>query len=201
MCQETVFSLPYFGNIEFFATFLHAKQPIIDLGEHYVKQSYRTRTYILGANRILPLSVPIAKMRGTKQSMDSVTISYETDWQRIHLLAIKSAYGSSPFFEYYFDEIAEILQTKHLFLKDLSLALFEHLLQLLQIDKPFKVSTQYYQGNGTDLRNVIQPKNKHPFLHQEYTQVFSEKHGFAQNLSIIDLLFNEGPNAENVLIQ
>lgn len=199
MPSTAIFSLPYCGNIEFFTAFLQSPHPTIDLGENYSKQSFRTRTYILGANGIQQLSVPVVKKSGIKQTMAEIAISYDSDWQRIHLTAIKSAYGSSPFFEYYYDDIADIIATKHHLLKDLSIALLDAILDILQIDKAYRLTSTYYQGEGKDYRNTIQPKNNNTFQHPSYTQVFSEKHNFLPNLSILDLLFNEGPNAEAIL--
>lgn len=199
MATDAVFSLPYLGNIEFYTTLLSYQNPVIDLGEHFVKQSFRNRTYIHGANGVLPLSVPVVKVSGHKQLMSDIKISYDTDWQRVHLEAIKSAYGSSPFFEYYYEEIAQIISEKHVCLKDLSLALHNEILDQLQADVDVSISTEYYEGEATDFRSYLQPKHKHDFSHEPYTQVFSEKHPFVENLSILDLLFNEGPNADSFL--
>lgn len=199
MAIDAIFSLPYLGNIEFYKTFLSYSSPQFDLGEHYIKQSFRNRTYIFGANGVLPLSVPVVKLSGQKQTMADVCISYDIDWQRIQLEAIKSAYGSAPFFEYYFDEISSIIASGHQYLHELSLALHEEILALLQIEKNTVIRKEYYQGTEDDFRQYLQPKHKHDFAMESYTQVFSEKHAFVPNLSIIDLLFNEGPNAESYI--
>ncbi len=198
--MKPVFSLPYLGNIEFYRTYLTVGSPLIDLGEHYIKQSYRNRAMILGANGTMPLIVPVLLKSGLKHAMSNTTISYETDWQRMHIEAIRSAYGSAPFFEYYFDEIAQIIRQNHPLLSDLSLAMHRQILELLDLDEPGTISLTYCDEADPDYRTALQPKNVHPFQCPRYTQVFSEKFPFADNLSIIDLLFCEGPLAAEILL-
>lgn len=197
--MNPVFSLPYLGNIEFYRTYTAAQSPIIDLGEHYIKQSYRNRAYILGANGTLPLIVPIVQRSGCKQAMSGVHISYESEWQHLHIEAIRSAYGSAPFFEYYFDDISAVIRRKHTLLADLSLALHTVLLEMLDIDHVPAVSNEYCQDADPDYRSFLQPKDRHEFDCPHYTQVFSAKFPFAPNMSAIDLLFCEGPSAADVL--
>lgn len=197
--MKPVFSLPYLGNIEFYSTYAALQNPVIDLGEHYIKQTFRNRTYILGANGPLPLIVPIVQRSVHKQAMSNVQISYETEWQRMHIEAIRSAYGSAPFFEYYFDEIAAVIRFKHTLLSDLSMTLHSVLLEMLEINIIPAISKEYCEYATPDYRGIFHPKNMHVFNCQHYRQVFSEKFPFIPNLSVIDLLFCEGPSASDLL--
>lgn len=197
--MNPVFSLPYLGNIEFYSTYAAQNSPLIDIGEHYIKQSFRNRTYILGANGVLPLVVPVSQISGHKQAMSRIPISYETDWQRIHTEAIRSAYGSAPFFEHYFDDIEAVIRCKHVLLADLSMGLHRVILEMLDMSIPLHICNEYCQNADPDYRNFLQPKDKHSFDCQIYTQVFSNKYPFAPNMSVIDLLFCEGPSAAEFL--
>lgn len=196
----TVFFLPYLGNIQYYQLYADADAPIIDIGEHYIKQSYRNRALILGANGILPLSVPVSQRGKHHQLMSEVRISYETDWQRMHIEAIRSAYGSSAFFEHYFDDIAAIIRQRYDLLSELSMALHHQIMQSLGIDDTGTIATEYCEAPQKDYRNNLHPKNSLPFESAEYTQVFFGKFGFCPNLSIIDLIFCEGPASTDILL-
>ena len=133
-------------------------------------------------------------------------IDYSKNWRKLHWKGIESAYMHSPFFEFYMDEIGAILEKKHEFLLDLSLESVEFGMQALELEGNYSLSDEFIEqvpGGCDDFRELIQPKlhpEGDPASHSEpYPQVFGDRHGFKKNLSILDLLFNEGPNARSVL--
>jgi len=178
---------------------------LIEQYDHYTKQTYRNRCKILGANGIINLVVPVVKQHEQKALMKDIKIDYDTDWQRIHWQSIVSSYASAPFFEFMEDSYHPVYQKKYNFLLDLNLDLLHIALDLLQMHRSI-VKTEKFNRSlpGSDLAVAIHPKKQ--FIHEswefhpaEYHQVFIERHGFCQDLSIMDLLFNEGPNAAAVL--
>ncbi len=196
---KSVFSSCYLPPIVFFKHWIVADECVIDVNEHFVKQTFRNRCTILGADGKLDLVVPIHK-RNSKQLMKEVKISYDENWKKIHWKSIESAYRSSPYFEFYEDEFYSFYHdNEHQLLIDFNLDLMKLILKLLKTTRVFNLSASYIEQavDVVDFRTKISPKNKN--LNQlnqpEYIQVFSDKLGFQKNLSIIDLLFNEGPNA------
>lgn len=196
---KSVFSSCYLPSIVFFKHWIVADECVIDVNEHFVKQTFRNRCTILGADGKLDLVVPIHK-RNSKQLMKEVKISCDENWKKIHWKSIESAYRSSPYFEFYEDEFYSFYHDKdHELLIDFNLDLMKLMLKLLKTTSEFNLSVSYIEQevDVVDFRTEISPKNKSlSRLNQpEYIQVFSDKLGFQKNLSIIDLLFNEGPNA------
>lgn len=141
-----------------------------------------------------------------KTYVKDIRIDYSKNWQKLHWKGIESAYMHSPFFEFYLDEIRLLLERKHSFLLELNLQILDFLLDSLEISRDYSLSEDFFETvpeNLQDYREVIHPK-KDPgtdmnFRAEPYPQVFSDKHGFQENLSIMDLLFNEGPNARMIL--
>ena len=134
-------------------------------------------------------------------------ISYDENWQRTHWQTIVSAYNSSPYFEYYQDELYPFFESKTKYLLDYNLQIHEQLCDFFEIENKIRLTEDFEKvpENTFNLRDGISPKLKHnpdiAFQPQTYTQVFSDKYGFLPNLSILDLLFNEGPNAYTILLQ
>ena len=195
----------YLGPIQHYAKLMQFNHCIVEVYDHYGKQSYRNRCNIYGANGLLPLSVPIKKDRPKVYTKD-ILIDYDTNWRKMHWKGIESAYQSSPFFEFYRDDFLPFYEKKYLFLIDFNMDLEAMILDFLEIDCQVEFSDHFIQpGKSTfDYRDVFHPKKKRRgedahFKPVEYPQVFDEKHGFIPNLSIIDLLFNEGPNASLIL--
>ncbi len=159
----------------------------------------------MGGNGPIQLVVPVVKGRGRKVLIKDLEISYDTDWQRNHWRTMFSAYSSSPFFEYYKDDIQPFFDSKHKFLFDFNHKIHETICELIEIENNALMTIDFEKvPDGTiNLREVISPKISSKidleFQPKEYTQVFSEKLGFVANLSILDLLFNEGPNCYSVL--
>jgi hypothetical protein len=178
---------------------------MIEQFDHYSKQTYRNRCRILGANGIINLVIPVVKHHGHKTLMKDVKVDYDTDWQRIHWQSIISSYASAPFFEFMEDSYYPVYHRKHTFLLDLNMDLLHIALELLQLNRTTVKTAQFTRPEpGADLAVAIHPKKQ--FVHDElefhpaaYHQVFIDRHGFCPDLSILDLLFNEGPNAVSVL--
>ena len=200
-------STAYFAPVRYFSKLISYPEVYIEQHENFVKQTYRNRTVILGANGPIPLIVPVEKGRDRKVTIKDLRIAYDEEWQRNHWRTIFSAYNSSPFFEYYADEIETFFRKKPVFLFDFNQQITETILELIEAEVTIKLTDDFEQipENYLNFREQISPKlhliNPDPhFEAQPYTQVFSEKFGFVPDLSILDLLFNEGPSAHASLL-
>ena len=209
MTQHTaiLLSTAYFAPIMYFSKLAVYPEIYIEQHENFVKQTYRNRTIILGANGPIPLIVPVEKGRGQKISIKNLQIAYDEEWQRNQWRTIFSAYNSSPFFEYYADDIETFFRKKYKFLFDFNQQITKTILEILEISVDLNLTEDFEKvpENCLNFREQISPKthlvdpDPH-FAAQPYTQVFSEKFGFVPDLSILDLLFNEGPSAHAVLL-
>jgi len=175
---------------------------IIEKFEHFPKQTYRNRAVIYSPNGKLDLIIPVVKGSKVHTVIKDVRISYESNWQRLHWLSLQTSYRRSAYFEFYEDSFAPFYSKKYDFLFDFNLELLQQLLQLLKIKKEVILTDSYKKeyADAADLRASIHPKKtfEKPGA-KTYFQVFEPKHGFFPNLSIIDLLFNQGPNSLNYL--
>lgn len=191
-------SSAYLAPVEYYML-LHGDRPVVlEQHDHYIKQTYRNRCRIASANGVQTLSIPIVKPDTPKALTRDIRIADHDNWQHLHWMAIVSAYNSTPFFEYYADDFAPFYEKKWEFLFDFNEALRETVCRLLDIQPRITLSSQYEKDlpAGADFRDSIHPKK--PFdasLFKPYYQVFEAKLGFQPNLSIIDLLFNMGPEA------
>lgn len=195
-------STAYLPPVEYFA-FLLADDCTIEREERYQKQSYRNRAVVMNGNGTLNLIIPTVH-DGRMGIVKEVRIDYATPWQRAHWRSIESAYNNTPFYLYYKDALKPFFEQKFEFLFDFNFKLTQTLLKLLQKEKEIAVTTTFEPYTQDDLRLLIHPKNAkkedYPFrLQQPYYQVFEDKFGFTSNLSVIDLLFNEGPQAAHYL--
>ncbi|SHI98598.1 WbqC-like protein family protein [Mesonia phycicola] len=204
--MKTVLLHPaYFGTIFQFCHIAQAEEILFENEDNYQKQTYRTRQYIYGANGSLLLNIPIKHTgnKEKKQKYKDVKIEQQFNWQTIHWRSLEAAYRTSPFFEFYEDELIQLYQKEYNFLLDFNYACFQATVDCLQIDIPHQKTTEYFTEDLpkeiTDQRKLINAKGLKKPLLENYTQVFEEKHGFLPNLSILDLLFNEGPNSLNYL--
>lgn len=211
--RKIILSSSYFAPIQSYSKYILYKDVIIDGSEKYLKQSYRNRCSILAANGPLDLAVPVVGLKSHRLAIKDIAISYDTDWQRQHLKSIISAYGKSPYFEYYIDDFRPIFEKREKFLLDLNVAIDSLILEILDVDL---ISTtvkdrgdiKAIEDSSTvdDFRGAISPKMKYRvednlFTPMEYKQVFHEKMEFYPNLSSLDLIFNEGPNSLTILNQ
>lgn len=194
----SVFPIAYFGNIEYYRQFLRAGSPVIETREHFIKQTIRTRCEILTANGMQQLSIPVTKHRGSKTPMNEVEISDQTDWQKIHWKAIESAYSSAPFFDHYGMEIEELIYQKEKNLLQFNLNIMHRIDKWLDLNGTYICSDTYISDNiETDHR--LDDFSQHGTI-RKYCQVFEPTGSFVPNLSILDVLFCEGPLARNWLI-
>lgn len=198
-------STAYFAPVHFYTRFIHHPKVYIEQFEHFNKQTYRNRCVISGGNGLISLVVPVVKGRGPKTVIKDLQLSYDMNWQRNQWQTIVSAYNSSPYFEYYQDELYPFFEKEYKFLLDFNLQIHETICDFMEIENTLELTNDFEQvlEGCINFRETISPKNKNDidtaFQPVEYTQVFTEKFGFLPNLSILDLLFNEGPNAFTIL--
>lgn len=187
----------YFPNIAHFAAMVTSKSVCLEVWDNYQKQSYRNRTEIYGANGKLALTVPVKYSQKNRQLYRDVKIANEDNWQSLHFKSLQSAYSMSPFFEFYIDDLIPLFENKYDYILDLNLKCFEIITDSLQLELSVAKSVVFEKDpiNKNDFRPLVK-RNYEANNLEHYTQVFTEKHGFIPNLSILDLLFNEGPNAE-----
>ena len=206
--MNILLSTAYFAPISYYSNLLSEDYAvIIEKHENYSKQSYRNRCTIYSANGALDLVVPVAKADKPKIPITEVEISYDMPWQKLHFKAIESAYRRSPFYDYYIDDLAVFFNCRHRYLYEFNIQILRTVCNMAKI--PFHVrESQEYLKSGEefiDMRNSIHPKSSRQssgirFEPPYYMQVFSEKWGFKPDLSILDLLFNTGPEAKRLLL-
>ncbi|MDR0510595.1 MAG: WbqC family protein [Rikenellaceae bacterium] len=200
----TILPLTYLGNIQWFTKLLF-EECVIDLGEHYVRQSYRNRCEILASGGVVPLSAQVVKPDNwNRQTMAEVRLDYSKRWQHRHWNSIVAAYRSSPWFDHYAPLLEPFYRRRFELLSEFNMELLHLMLKLLNASPGLRFSREYIPPAEGDLRAVLSPKARRAkpdprFAPAEYWQVFSDRHPFAPNLSIIDLLFCEGPRAMEIL--
>ena len=191
-----IFSTAYFPCISYMAYFLKDEAPVIEVFETYHKQTYRNRCRVMTANGVQSLSVPVIKMNGNHTMTKDVVVSYKEPWQQIHRRCLESAYKAAPYFDHYYDYLKPLFKTRFEKLIDLNDAALKAVLKMLKIQKEIVHTTDYILQTDNDLREVFNPKTiPNPALFPKYYQVFSAKFPFAPDLSVLDLIFNEGPNS------
>ncbi len=194
-------STAYLPPIGYFQKIISSDTFFIEKHEHFVKQTYRNRCHIYGANGIQQLSIPLINAH-EKTLISEKKIAYTQSWQKLHWRSIESAYRNSPYFLYYEDELKVFYQQEFEFLLEYNTEILKTLLKLLKIKTEIYFTDSFEKEAENDFRNSISPKTQIEESHfKKYSQVFTEKHGFKSNLSILDLLFNQGPNSLEYLIK
>ena len=194
-------STAYLPPVSFFSWLVQAEKIIFEKHEHYVKQTFRNRSLIYGANGIHPLIIPIHHDGNLRKPIWERKISYDSQWQKIHWRTLTSSYRNSPFFEYFEDEFRGFFETKTETLFEFNLLLINKIFSLMQIPftPTFTNSYELAGFDGEDLRNAFSPEKRKENL-PVYNQVFADRFGFIPDLSIVDLLFNKGMEAKNYLL-
>ncbi len=201
MYERVCLSTAYLPPSEYFASIADYDEVLIEREENYLKQTYRNRCYILSANGIQQLSVPVLLGSFHKTPVRDIRIDYSKRWQQVHLRALMSAYGSSPFFIYYYETIREIIVENHIYLLDLNTELLEVILKMIRLDKKVAYTNVFrpVEGNSNDLRYSISPKQTSKYSPGKYQQVFESGLPVSPKLSILDILFNAGPETKTYL--
>ena len=195
--MNVLLSTTYFGPVQWYQKLYRADGVLIECHESFQKQTYRNRCLIATTQGVQALTVPVE--RSGSNVIRDIRISDHGNWRHLHWNALVSAYGESPFFEYYQDDIRPYFERRWDFLFDFNEAIRQTLCELLDIQPQVHYTKSFLkEPTSLDFREAIQPK--HPafdpdFTPKRYYQVYESKHGFLPNLSILDLLFNMGPEA------
>lgn len=191
----------YFPSISHYIAMIAAESVTFEVEDTFQKQTNRNRMYIYSPNGMQMLNISV-KHDGTKCAFKDIKIDNQYNWQKNHFKSLEAAYKNSPFYEYFIDDLHPIFEKKHEFMLDLNFEIFERINDALGISIPFEKTTEYFHkvSDKTDFRNLVNGKKDATQI-EPYTQVFDNKHGFINNLSILDLLFNEGRYAVDYLKQ
>lgn len=191
----------YFAPISQYSAIYKSDSVVFELEDNYQKQTYRNRCYIYGANGKLSLNIPVKHLikENRKKTKDTL-VDNDSQWQQQHFKSLKSAYSSSPFFEFFEDDISKIFNKKYTYLQDVNIDTYLFITDALQISTSFSKTKDYEVSSIiTDYRNLAIAKKGVEVKVDSYIQMFDDKHGFISNLSILDLLFMEGPNSISFL--
>ena len=194
--MSLIFPTAYLPSIEYVSLFLKTDNVSIELYETYQKQSCRTRCNVMTANGIQTLTIPVIKTNGNHTLTKDIEISYKEAWQQIHLRCLESAYRKSAYFDYYFPYFEKIYKQKFNTLVELNDFCLKTILKLLKVKKEYSYTEDFEKiVDDKDFRVSLSKNNYNNFEMKPYYQVFADRHGFISNLSIVDLLFNEGGNS------
>ncbi len=188
----------FFPPIQQISHIMRYQAVIVEQHDTYARQTFRNRIQIAGPNGLQNFSVPVIKPHGSKTKMKDILVNYEKDWQDQIFKSIRTAYHNSPFYEFYIDDFMLFFNTKIPKLCELNLRILKTILETLEISTQLIPSEGYQHTYKNDLRNIVHPKPQYRekdncYKSIPYHQLFQEKIGFIKNLSILDLLFNEGP--------
>lgn len=197
----SLLSSAYCAPIQWFQKLNRYDAVVIEQHDNFLKQTFRNRCVIATANGKQTLTIPVEKSDGDKCLMRDIRISDHGNWRRLHWNALATAYGDSPFFDYYADDLRPFYEQRFAFLLDFNMQMTAKLCELLDITPNISLSEEYVkdvESGVDDFREVIRPKHPMPdadFIPKPYYQVYAQRHGFIPNLSILDLLFNMGNEA------
>lgn len=200
---NTILSSTYFGPVQWYQKLAGSDTVYLEQHDHFIKQTYRNRCVIATTQGPQALTVPVESPQGLridKTELKDVRISDHGAWRHLHWHALQSAYGESPFFEFYADDLRPFFEKRWDFLFDFNLAITRKMCELLDIEPHIELTEAYLPctEDAVDYRDAIRPKHPLPdasFTPRPYYQVYQQKFGFLPNLSILDLLFNEGNEA------
>ena len=198
--SAAVLELPYLPNISWFKNYVRYEQIWIEQHENFVKSGSRNRCRIAGANGLQTLTIPLQGGRDHHRLYTNTQIAYHSDWQKNHWHSIRSAYGSAPYFEFYAHLFQKFYEKQYPLLFDFNLELLRATLAALKMKKGFEFTTVYENkfDDKTDLRSQRNASTETPNL-PRYYQVFEERNGFIADLSVLDLIFNLGPQSSDYL--
>jgi len=190
----------YLPNIASYIVMAQSGACVFEICDSYQKQTYRNRCYIYGANGKLSLNIPVHYTQKNRQSTKKIQIENSSKWQSTHWKSIESAYKTSPFFEFYEDELKILFENPQEFLLDFNLECIAVINSCIGFEPVITYTEQFCKTNlESDYRFMVNARKESKIETNPYIQVFQEKHGLIMNLSILDLLFNEGPNTLNYL--
>ncbi len=187
----------YFPSIAQCVVMVQANTVTFEVCDNYQKQTYRNRMNIYGPQGKMPLTVPVVYSQKNRQLYKDIVISNDGKWQDLHWKSIQSAYSSSPFFEFYELDLIHLFSEEATYLMDFNFKCVEAILECLQHDLKFELTSEFELNpiNKMDYRYLVDHRKETEQPLKPYVQVFDEKYGFIPNLSVLDLIFNEGPNA------
>lgn len=202
MQSSAIFPLFYLPPVSYFTALkAYDFNFIIEKHEHFPKQTYRNRATISSPDGTLDLTLPVVKGSKTHTPIKDVKLSYDAKWQRLHWLSLQTCYRSAAYFEFYEDSLASFYEKKYTFLFDFNLELQNWLFKQMKINPVFDYTVEYEKDltSELDFRNKFNKNDIHDVEMKEYFQVFSDRNAFIPNLSIVDLLFNQGPQTKSYL--
>ena len=201
MSDNLLVTSAYLPPVSYFSLISAYNSVIVEKEENYIEQTYRNRCYIMSANGTTFLTVPVLLGSFHKTAVKDIRIDYSRRWQQVHLGALESSYRSSPFFLYYYDDIRKIVLNNYTFLLDLNQNLLDFMISTLGINAKLSYSETFVpvKNQLNDFRYKITPKKNDTGTYRQYVQVFSSRFGFVPGLSIVDLLFNMGPDSREYL--
>ncbi len=187
----------YFPSIATFVAIVQAENLWLEVCDNYQKQTYRNRMFIYDANGKLPLTIPVIYSQNNRQLYRDILIANDEDWQELHWKTIKSAYNNSPFFEFYEHDFQHLFNSEYEYLMDFNFKCMQTIFECLELPFKYETSKKFEKKpeNLSDYRSLINNRKELQQQFNSYVQVFDDKYGFISNLSILDLIFNEGPNA------
>ncbi len=202
MQSSAIFPLFYLPPVSYFTALKeHDFNFLIEKHEHLPKQTYRSRATIASPDGKLDLTLPVIKGSKNHTPIKDVRLSYDAKWQRLHWLSLQTCYRSAAYFEFYEDGLAPFYEKKYTFLLDFNLELLNWIFKQMKINPVFDFTAEYVKeiSPELDFRNKFNKNEIHTINMKPYFQVFSDRNTFISNLSIVDLLFNQGPQTKSYL--
>lgn len=198
----SVFIPTYFSPISQYSEIVKSDTVLFEMEDNFQKQSYRNRCYIFNSNGKQLLNIPVkdgSKEVSSRKKTKDMLVENNVSWQDHHLKSLQTAYRTSPFYEFYEDDLLPIFTKKYKYLQDVNIDTFLFVTDALQINQDYSKTKEYHLEVNNDYRDLASVKNQPEKLVGKYIQMFDDKHGFLPNLSILDLLFMEGPNTISYL--